>query len=163
MLDELERAGYLSDARFASAVVRQKAGGYSKRAIAHALREKGVAAPAAQEALAALDGDDEFAQALALWRRRFGKAPADEREKARQVRFLVSRGYATSVVFRVLRASGGSGRRRLISRAEGPPCGGQRGSGPRGAAQRASRKIMFFHRFGPARRRSANPRALESA
>jgi regulatory protein len=106
VLDELERAGYLSDARFASAVVRQKAGGYAKRAIAHALREKGVAAPAAMEALAALDGDDEFAQAQALWRRRFGKAPADEREKARQVRFLVSRGYATSVVFRVLRAAG---------------------------------------------------------
>ena len=89
-----------------SAVVRQKAGGYAKRAIAHALREKGVAAPAAMEALAALDGDDEFAQAQALWQRRFGKAPADEREKARQVRFLVSRGYATSVVFRVLRAGG---------------------------------------------------------
>ena len=106
VLDELERAGYLSDARFASAVVRQKAGGYAKRAIAHALREKGVAAPAAKEALATLDGEDEFAQALALWQRRFGRAPADEREKARQVRFLVSRGYATSVVFRILRAAG---------------------------------------------------------
>ena len=106
VLDELERAGYLSDTRFAAAVVRQKSGGYAKRAIAHALREKGVAAPAAKEALAALDGDDEFAQALALWQRRFGKPPADEREKARQVRFLVSRGYATSIVFRVLRAAG---------------------------------------------------------
>jgi regulatory protein len=106
VLDELERAGYLSDARFAAAVVRQKSGGYSKRAIAHALREKGVAAPAAQEALAALDGEDELAQALALWWRRFGKAPEDEREKARQVRFLVSRGYATNVVFRVLRVAG---------------------------------------------------------
>jgi len=109
VLDELERAGYLSDARFASAVVRQKSGGYAKRAIAHALREKGVAAPAAQEALAALDGNDEFAEAQALWQRRFGKAPADEREKARQVRFLVSRGFATSVVFRLLRAAGSPG------------------------------------------------------
>jgi regulatory protein len=86
--------------------VRQKAGGYAKRAIARALREKGVAAPAAKEALAALDGDDEFAQALALWQRRFGRAPADERDKARQVRFLVSRGYATGVVLRVLRTAG---------------------------------------------------------
>jgi regulatory protein len=106
VLDELERAGYLSDARFASAVVRQKAGAYSRRAIAHALREKGVAAPAAQEALATLDGEDEFAQAHALWLRRFGKAPADEREKARQVRFLVSRGFATSIVLRMLKATG---------------------------------------------------------
>ena len=106
VLEELERAGYLSDSRFAAAVVRQKAGGYAKRAIAHALREKGVAAPAAKEALAALDGDDEFAQALALWQRRFGRAPADERDKARQVRFLVSRGYAIGVVLRVLRTAG---------------------------------------------------------
>jgi regulatory protein len=106
VLDELERAGYLSDARFASAVVRQKSGSHSKRAIAHALREKGVAAPAAQEALAALDGDDEFAQAHALWQRRFGRAPSDEREKARQVRFLLSRGYASGVVLRVLRGAG---------------------------------------------------------
>jgi regulatory protein len=86
--------------------VRQKSGSHSKRAIAHALRGKGVTAPVAKDALAALDGADEYAQALVLWQRRFGKAPADEREKARQVRFLVSRGYATSVVFRVLRAAG---------------------------------------------------------
>jgi regulatory protein len=106
LLDELERAGYLSDARFASAVVRQKAGGYAKRAIAHALREKGVAAPAAKEALAALDDDDELTQALALWQRRFGKAPADEREKARQVRYLLARGYSTSIIYRVLKQAG---------------------------------------------------------
>ena len=106
VLDDLERAGYLSDTRFAAAVVRQKAGGYSKRAIAHALREKGVTAHVAKDALAALDDEDELAQAFALWRRRFGKAPADEREKARQLRFLVSRGYATNVVFRVFRAAG---------------------------------------------------------
>jgi regulatory protein len=106
VLDELERAGYLSDARFAAAVVRQKSGGYAKRAIAHALREKGVPATAVKEALAVLDSADEFAQALALWQRRFGKPPADEREKARQVRFLLSRGYAAGVVMRVLRACG---------------------------------------------------------
>ena len=106
VLDDLERAGYLSDTRFAAAVVRQKSGGFAKRAIAHTLREKGVTSPVAKDALAMLDGADEYAQALALWQRRFGKAPADEREKARQVRFLVSRGYATSIVFRVFRAAG---------------------------------------------------------
>ena len=106
VLDDLERAGYLSDTRFAAAVVRQKSGGFAKRAIAHALREKGVTSPVAKDALAMLDGADEYAQALALWQRRFGKAPADEREKARQVRFLVSRGYATGIVFRVFRAAG---------------------------------------------------------
>jgi regulatory protein len=106
VLAELEQLGYLSDDRFANAVVHQKAGRYAKRAIAHALKEKGVAPTAARGALAALDGADELAEAAALWRRRFGTAPGDEREKARQVRFLLSRGYSTAIAFKVLRAAG---------------------------------------------------------
>jgi regulatory protein len=106
VLAELERLGYLSDARFASTVVHQKAGRYARRAIAHELKEKGVAPPAAREALAALDGADELAQAKALWQRRFGALPRDEREKARQVRFLLARGYTAATAFKVLRAAG---------------------------------------------------------
>ena len=82
VLDELERSGYLSDARFAQAVVAQKAGRYGKRAIAHELRQKHVAPAAARV------------------------APKNEREKARQVRFLLSRGYGTTVALKVLRAAG---------------------------------------------------------
>jgi regulatory protein len=106
VLAELDQLGYLSDARFASAVVHQKAGRYARRAIAHQLKEKGVARPAADAALGALATVDEVAEATALWRRRFGTAPRDEREKARQVRFLLSRGYTAGVAFKVLRAAG---------------------------------------------------------
>ena len=105
-LDELARRGLLSDARYAEAVVAQKAGRYGRRAIAHALKEKGVDAAAASSALAALAGRDEVDEALALWRRRYGAPPADEREKGRQVRFLLARGYAMSVALKVLRAAG---------------------------------------------------------
>jgi regulatory protein len=106
VLDRLDKVGYLSDARFASAVVRQKAGAYSKRAIAHALKEKGVTAAVAKDALAALEGADEVAQAQALWQRRFGRAPKDDKEKARQVRFLLARGYSAGIAYRVLRIAG---------------------------------------------------------
>lgn len=105
-LDDLQAAGYLSDARYAQAVVTQKTGNYGKRAIAHALRERGIAAPDALAAMAPLAANDEFADAQTLWQRRFGTAPADEREKAKQVRFLLARGYGLSVALRVLRASG---------------------------------------------------------
>lgn len=105
-LDELARRGLLSDARYAEAVVAQKAGRYGRRAIAHALKEKGVDEAAAASALTALAGRDEVDEALALWRCRYGSPPADEREKARQVRFLVSRGYSMSVALKVLRAAG---------------------------------------------------------
>lgn len=103
VLDELAGAGYLSDARFASAVVRQKRGGYSRRAIAYELKEKRVESGAASAALAELDGVDERAAAQALWQRRFGHAPKDERDKARQMRFLLSRGYAHAIVFDIMR------------------------------------------------------------
>jgi regulatory protein len=105
-LDELAAAGYLSDARYAQALVAQRSGRYGKRAIAHALREKGIDAPDAQAAMAPLATTDEAADAMALWQQRFSVAPANQREKAQQVRFLLSRGYGLSVALRVLRAAG---------------------------------------------------------
>ena len=102
VLDELAAQGYLSDERFAHAVVRQKSGGYSKRAIAGTLKAMGVTGDATTEALAGNAVDDSDAL-VALWRRRFGRAPADDREKARQIRFLQSRGFALSAIFKLLR------------------------------------------------------------
>ena len=102
VLDELAALGYLSDTRFAKALVQQKSGGYSKRAIGATLKARGVSGEAATDALAGSEIDDQEAM-VALWRRRFGKAPLDDREKARQVRFLQSRGFALSAIFKLLR------------------------------------------------------------
>ena len=105
-LDELTALGYLSDTRFAQALVASRAGRYSQRAIAHELKEKRIAGDAARAALDTLAGRDEVAEAAHLWTRRFGTAPRDEREKARQVRFLLSRGYSMSIALKVLRSAG---------------------------------------------------------
>lgn len=102
MLDDLVARGLLSDARFASAVVAHKSGTHSRRAIGAALKAQGVDA---EEIANAIDGaaiDDERAM-VALWRRRFGRAPADDREKSRQVRFLQSRGFSLSAILKLLR------------------------------------------------------------
>jgi regulatory protein len=101
-LDELAASGLLSDTRFANAVVRQKSGAYSRRAISETLKAKGVTGDEAAGALAGHEVHDADA-IVALWRRRFGAAPRDDREKARQVRFLQSRGFALSAIFRLLR------------------------------------------------------------
>ena len=102
VLDELVALGYLSDARFASAVVAQKSRGHGERAISATLRARGVSEQAIACALNESAIDDRSAM-IALWRRRFGKAPTDEREKARQVRFLQSRGFALSAILGLLR------------------------------------------------------------
>lgn len=105
LLDEFEASGWLSDARFAGGAARQRQGRYSQRYILEALKAKGVTGDTAKDAVSALEQDD-YATALALWRQRFGRAPADQKEKARQVRFLQSRGFGLQIVFRVLRDQG---------------------------------------------------------
>ena len=101
VLDELSAQGYLSDARYARVTVAQKSRAFGRRRIAQALTAKGVAREAIETALteAAID---EAAALRALWQRRFGRAPVDPREKARQVRFLQARGFALSAILRLL-------------------------------------------------------------
>lgn len=103
LLDDLSERGWLSDARYADAVVRKRTGQYARRSIAQELKQAGVAVEVTDTALAALDPDEEFAAALALCRRKFRRSPADQKEKARQIRFLQSRGYSLSLVLRVVR------------------------------------------------------------
>ena len=102
VLDQMTAQGYLSDARFANALVRQRTGTVSKRAISASLKAKGVDAEVASAALAGSEVDDHDAM-VALWRRKFGAPPGNDREKARQIRFLQSRGFALSAIFRLLR------------------------------------------------------------
>ena len=101
-LDELAAKGLLSDARYAQALAAKKAGHYSRRGIAAELKARGVDQPDIEAAIAQADLDDDAALA-ALWQRRFGDPPADAREKARQVRFLQSRGFSLSAILKLLR------------------------------------------------------------
>jgi len=102
VLDELAAGGYLSNERYAQAVSRQMAGRYSRRSISGELKAKGVAADDIAAALA-INGVDDAAALEALWRRRFGELPVDDREKARQIRFLQARGFAVSAILKLLR------------------------------------------------------------
>jgi regulatory protein len=39
---------------------------------------------------------------MALWQRKFGRAPASMQERARQIRFLAARGFSAATIGRVL-------------------------------------------------------------
>jgi regulatory protein len=103
VLDEMTALGFLSDTRYAESLVRQKQGRYAKRAIAHTLKERGLDRDTAEAALSTLETIDEAEEALTLWRKRFNTPPQNERERNRQLRFLLSRGYSTTVAFKVLK------------------------------------------------------------
>jgi regulatory protein len=103
VLDELATRGYQSDARYARAVAMRERSRRSSRGIAATLKSHAVDADAIDAAMQDAGVNDQTAL-VALWERRYGRAPADEREKARQVRFLMARGFALSAILALLRA-----------------------------------------------------------
>ncbi len=46
-----------------------------------------------------------MARAKAVWERRFGRPPADMAERAKQVRFMVARGFSRAVVSRIIQGA----------------------------------------------------------
>ncbi len=46
----------------------------------------------------------EFERAREVWRRKYGRAPADRNERARQTRFMLSRGFGADIVNRIFRS-----------------------------------------------------------
>jgi regulatory protein len=108
VLDALVAEGYLSDVRYARAVVAQKSASHSRRGIVAGLKAKGVGREDIDSAVAETELDDDAAL-RALWQRRFGRRPLDERDKGRQVRFLQSRGFSLSAILKLLRTQDASG------------------------------------------------------
>ena len=102
LLDDLAARGWLSDERAAIQLVHAKRSRFGTQRITYELRQKGIAEELISAALPELK-DSELATAREVWRKKFGTAPQDEKEKAKQVRFLQSRGFSMDVIFKVLR------------------------------------------------------------
>jgi len=102
VLDELIARGWLSDERAATQLLHAKRDRFGVQRIAHELRQKGIAENLISEAMPQLK-ESELEVAREVWRKKFGVVPQDAKEKARQARFLQSRGFALDVVFKVLR------------------------------------------------------------
>jgi len=104
LMDELQKRGWLSDERYTEQMVQVRRGKFGSARIAHELREKGV-----DEALIAgtLTGlkESELDAARAVWSKKFGELPSDAKERAKQIRFLMSRGFSQGVIWQVLRWS----------------------------------------------------------
>jgi Uncharacterized protein conserved in bacteria len=101
LLEDFQKRGWLSEARFAEQIVHARRAKFGTQRIVQELREKGVGEEAIGAVLPELK-DSELETARAVWAKKFGQAPMDAKEKARQVRFLASRGFRMDVIFRVL-------------------------------------------------------------
>lgn len=101
VLDDFEKRGWLSDARYAEALVRRRSERYGMRRIKDELQRAGVASDASA---ALLDGlkNTEFERAKELFERKFGGIAEDQKIRARQYRFLVSKGFNPEIVAKVI-------------------------------------------------------------
>jgi len=103
-LDELQARGFISEARVVESVIHRRAGKLGAARVRQELAAKVVSGEAVLEAMDKLRAT-ELDRAREVWRRKFGERATDPKEKARQIRFLVSRGFATEVVRRVVQAA----------------------------------------------------------
>ena len=101
VLDELQREHWQSDGRYAQAYAHRKAQAQGTQRILQALRQQGVADAELSGLQQQLRGS-ESERARAVWQRRFGAAPADARDYARQYRFLAGRGFSAECIRRIL-------------------------------------------------------------
>lgn len=104
LLDSLAAGGYLNETRFVESRVHQRASRFGVQRIQQELAQHGLKLDAEQQE--ALHGS-ELARAREVWLKRFGPEPAREpAEQARQMRFLLARGFSPDLVRRLLRAQG---------------------------------------------------------
>ncbi|MEN9658321.1 MAG: hypothetical protein RL571_1786 [Pseudomonadota bacterium] len=101
VLDDFVERGWLSDTRFAEQWVFYRSARYGPQRLRAELQQKGVANDIISTVMEE-HGDDELAQARALWRKRFGSPPQNPKEKNKQLRFLISRGFSVSVIYKVV-------------------------------------------------------------
>lgn len=106
VLDRFTEVGLIDDAQYAAAFTesRRQRSGWSRRAIAAKLHDRGVPRDVIAEALAAVDGDDELQTARDLAARRWERTRtlAPEVRRRRIAAMLARRGYSGSVVSSVL-------------------------------------------------------------
>ena len=108
LLDELAARGWLSDSRAAEQLVRMRRNRFGMQRIAHELRQKGIGEDLINDALLQMK-DTELEAARSIWQRKFGIVPEDAKEKAKQLRFMQSRGFMPDVIFKVLRGTDDGG------------------------------------------------------
>ena len=102
LLDDLEKRGWLSEARFVEQLTTVRRRRFGAARILNELREKGVSEGALAAAQSRLK-DSEIDAARAVWKKKFGSLPTTLQERAKQSRFLASRGFSAEVVRKVLR------------------------------------------------------------
>ena len=101
-LDELQAKGFINEQRVVESVVYRRASRLGASRVKRELQAKGLPAEAVAQAVAGLQAT-EVDRAREVWRKKFGEPAPDAAGRARQMRFLASRGFSPESIRRVVR------------------------------------------------------------
>jgi regulatory protein len=105
VIASLKKEGWLSAERFTQSLVHRRAPGRGMSRVVQELRQHGVDPDQIAEVKESLQAT-ELDRARDVWERRYGTPPADANARAKQTRFLMSRGFSYDVIKRVLAGAG---------------------------------------------------------
>jgi len=101
VLDRLEQQGFLSEQRMVEQVARTRRSRFGNQRIIHELKAKGIDDHLIDGIRPALK-ENELEAALNIWRKKFDHPPATREERAKQIRFMMNRGFSMETIQRVL-------------------------------------------------------------
>ena len=102
LMTKLEAQSWLSDERFAESLVRRKSERYGSLKIVEELKQQGIEGESLIEIKERLKVSDAM-RAWELWQRKFDSTiTKDPKEKSKQMRYLVSKGFPLSVVIKII-------------------------------------------------------------
>lgn len=102
VLAKLEQEAYQSDKRFAEAYVRaRRIRGIGSQRLRQELRIRGIEDHLLENTLSSNSDEENLQHILHVWQKKFASLPTDAKEKLRQVRFLLYRGFRQQDVERL--------------------------------------------------------------
>jgi regulatory protein len=102
LLDSLESEGWLSNSRFAESLINRRASRMGAGRIVNELKRHAVGQELVEEVSAQLR-ETELARAQAVWRKKFDSLPQTPNERAKQARFLATRGFSQGIIGKILK------------------------------------------------------------
>lgn len=105
VLDEMVAKNFINEERFIANFIHNKSQRYGSLKIKYLLKHKTDNSQLVNQIYQESD-IDELASARQIWQRKFGQTPAKSwAEKAKQIRFLLSRGFNMGIIQKVLAIS----------------------------------------------------------
>jgi len=101
VLDKLAAKDLQSEQRAVDSLVHRRSAKLGSARIRQEMQSKGMEPEAMAQALGQLRASEQ-ARAFEVWRKKFGQAAATPAERAKQVRFLASRGFGGEAIARVV-------------------------------------------------------------